>query len=593
LNILSANCSFYHESLFRVDLAASRPRVLGWIRSAAILDGDWGTSIAYVLGIAFALGGPSSTFHLVMMLGLTTLVALNYITICRLYPDGGGVYSSLRARSRVMAVIGALMLSADYIITASLSVLVACHYFDLPDPVVFASVIILLIGALNFFGPRHAGTLAVVISTGTLAVLVLLAFFALPTAMTDLTVAPSADGLFANWHIFVGTILSISGIESISNMTSVIKDPARSSRRAILSVLLKITTLTMILGFAMNVLPEALLKDHVEDMLRFLGEHYVGQWFGPVIGVTLGFLLISAGNTAVNALMSLQFLMSADRELPAVLGRLNRFGVPHYALAVAVVLPLIILWIEADVVALASLYAIGVVGAILINIFSTGVNRSLPIPAIGRILMLISAAVLLLVELTIAIDKTAALVFALSVIAVGMAARWMSRRRVSGDSAAAAAPAPGAEPGTLRGGGGETGGPEGPRILVAVHKLSEKLLRRVCAETKLQKSFLYVLNLRQLYLSGELPSMPGGGGRVDTGWIERICAEYEIPYTVITGFTPEVGYTIAEQAATLGVDKLILGTTKRSLVEKALRGDVIRTVSELLPDEIQLAIYRN
>ena len=51
--------------------------------------------------------------------------------------------------------------------------------------------------------------------------------------------------------------------------------------------------------------------------------------------------------------------------------------------------------------------------------------------------------------------------------------------------------------------------------------------------------------------------------------------------------------TITEQAATLGVDKLILGTTKRSLVEQALRGDIIRTVSELLPDEIQLAIYRN
>ena len=33
-------------------------------------------------------------------------------------------------------------------------------------------------------------------------------------------------------------------------------------------------------------------------------------------------------------------------------------------------------------------------------------------------------------------------------------------------------------------------------------------------------------------------------------------------------------------------------TTQRTLVEKALRGDVIQTVSELLPEEIQLAIYR-
>ncbi|HLB00330.1 MAG TPA: universal stress protein [Bacteroidota bacterium] len=580
-----------------MDLVTSRPRVLGWIRSAAILDGDWGTSIAYVLGIAFALGGPSSSFHLVMMLGLTTLVALNYITICRLYPDGGGVYSSLRSRARVMAVIGALMLAADYIVTASLSVLEACHYLNLPHPVFFASVIIILIGILNVFGPRHAGTLAVIISTGTLLTLVVLAFFAFPAVTSNAGVRPVEGGLIPNWHIFVGVILSISGIESISNMTSVMKDPARSSRRAILSVLVKIVTLTLILGIAMNALPETILKNRVEDMLRFLGEYYVGEWFGPLIGIALGFLLISAGNTAINALMSLQFLMSADRELPSALRRLNRYGVPYYALAVAVALPLVILLIEADVVALASLYAIGVVGAILINIFSTGINRALTIPAPIRGLMMASAAVLFMIEVTIAIDKSAALIFAIAVITVGMTARTLTRVRAQrvalgvagGRRAAAEVEAPGPvppKPAIAVPSGGN-------RILVAVHELSENLLRRVCEETRLQHAFLFVLNLRQLSVSGELPATLSGDVRINTAWIDSICTMYDIPYKVITGITPEVGYTIAEQAATLGVDKLILGTTKRSLVEQALRGDVIRTVSELLPDEIQLAIYRN
>jgi len=36
-----------------------------------------------------------------------------------------------------------------------------------------------------------------------------------------------------------------------------------------------------------------------------------------------------------------------------------------------------------------------------------------------------------------------------------------------------------------------------------------------------------------------------------------------------------------------------LGAPQRSLVSKALRGDVIRMVSELLPEEIQLVIYRS
>ena len=82
-----------------MEYATSRPRVLGWLRSAAILDGDWGTSIAYVLGISFALGGYASIWHLLMMLGLTSLVAVNYMTICRLFPSGGGVYSSVHPRS--------------------------------------------------------------------------------------------------------------------------------------------------------------------------------------------------------------------------------------------------------------------------------------------------------------------------------------------------------------------------------------------------------------------------------------------------------------------------------------------------------------
>jgi amino acid transporter len=578
-----------------VDLVTSRPRVLGWVRSAAILDGDWGTSIAYVLGIAFALGGRSSTFHLVMMLGLTTLVAINYITICRLYPDGGGVYSSLRSRTRPMAVVAALMLAAGYIVTASLSVLEACHYFGLPYPVFSASLIIAAIGLLNLFGPRHAGTFAVVISTLTLAALGTLAFFAFPDAVSNISVTPAEGGSFENWSIFVGTILSISGIESISNMTSVMKDPARDSRKAILGVLLKVSTLTLIVGFAMNTLPEEMLGGHVDWMLRFLGEHYVGEWFGPVVGIAVGFLLISAGNTAINALMSLQFLMSADRELPPSLSKLNRFGVPYYALGVAVVLPVIVLIVEGDVLGLASLYAIGVVGAILINIFSTGINRLLSISPGARALMMFSAVVLFLIEVTIAVDKTPALVFALSVIAVGMTARALTRRRArpeagSGEAAAAVATE---TPEPRVAAPMQPVSPEGHRILVAVHNLSEKLLRRVCEETRLQKSFLFVLNLRQLSVLGELPSSIGGEVRIDTGWIDRICATYGIPYKVITGITPEVGYTIAEQAATLGVDKLILGTTKRSLVEQALRGDVIRTVSELLPDEIQLAIYRN
>ena len=89
-----------------------RPRDLKWYQAGAMLYGDWGTSKAYVLGIAFALAGHASWFFLGIMSLLTVLVGVCYMIICRMYPDGGGVYSSVRPRSENLAVVGALLLDA-------------------------------------------------------------------------------------------------------------------------------------------------------------------------------------------------------------------------------------------------------------------------------------------------------------------------------------------------------------------------------------------------------------------------------------------------------------------------------------------------
>ena len=184
-----------------VTYATSRPRVIGWLKSAAILDGDWGTSIAYVLGIAFTLAGYSSMWHLTMMLGLTTLVAFNYVTICRLNPNGGGVYSSVYHRSHSLAVIGALLLTADYVVTMALSVLDACHYLGLQHPAVWAVAIILLVGMLNWFGPRHTGGLAFIISIFTIATLLTIVVASAPTAIPSAHIAEPAGGFWQNWSM--------------------------------------------------------------------------------------------------------------------------------------------------------------------------------------------------------------------------------------------------------------------------------------------------------------------------------------------------------------------------------------------------------
>src|SRR3954462_2243078 len=113
-------------------LTGQRPRNVGWLQAAGLLFGDWGTSRLYVLGIALFFAGRSAFWLIVGMSVLTLAVGWGYTQICRIFPDGGGVFTAAKSRSKTLAVIGALLLFADYTVTASLSSLEAFHYFGLP-----------------------------------------------------------------------------------------------------------------------------------------------------------------------------------------------------------------------------------------------------------------------------------------------------------------------------------------------------------------------------------------------------------------------------------------------------------------------------
>src|SRR5215217_1452039 len=110
-------------------LSSERPRNVNWFQAAALLFGDWGTSRLYVLGLAFLVAGRSSFWLIAAMSFLILAVGWAYTQICRIYPDGGGVYTAAKQRSRILDVVGALLLFADYTVTASLIAVEAFHYF--------------------------------------------------------------------------------------------------------------------------------------------------------------------------------------------------------------------------------------------------------------------------------------------------------------------------------------------------------------------------------------------------------------------------------------------------------------------------------
>ena len=81
------------------------------------------------------------------------------------------------------------------------------------------------------------------------------------------------------------------------------------------------------LGVQLNIYPLD-REQHVNDMLAFLSGHYVGAWGEWAVRIVGGLLLLSAGNTAITDMISVQYLMARDGELPRFLVKLNRFGVP-------------------------------------------------------------------------------------------------------------------------------------------------------------------------------------------------------------------------------------------------------------------------
>jgi amino acid transporter/nucleotide-binding universal stress UspA family protein len=606
-----------------MELGAHRPRNVGWARAAGLLYGDWGTSKAYVIGLAFVAAQFSSFPIILAVCALTGLVGFNYIIICRHFPEGGGVYSAAREQSRVLAVLGSLLLLADFIVTASLSCWAAMSYFGVPREFLKEATMgfIIIIGLINYFGPKHSGSLAVFLAVPM--VVVVLAIIALSVPSLGVShLEPIHTSFRKNWVAFVEVILALSGVEAIANLTGVMKlDPdsspdkpkvSKTSTRAIVVVAIEVVFGTALLGWAMLSLPPSMtnvIEFRYEDMLRFLGEHYgtqvfgmnFGHIFGMVIGLVVGLLLLSAVNTAVSAMIGLTYMLGRDREMPYGFTRLNSHGVPWQPLIVATMLPAILVLVTNDTngtKALADMYAIGVVGAITVNLGSTCFNKRLKLSwwEIGT--MFVTFVILFAVEVTIAKTKPAALFFATCVIGTGFALRWYAMKRAGYETITltremAAAVVKPERLANLR-----PNLAAGQSILVAARGFTP-VLRFALEEAKLRQGNLYVLYVKQISVN-----LPGPLAHVERPRWESDAQAAEIMYGMfdlaksadvsvlpVYAVSDDPAATILDIAATLGVDMLMLGSPHRSGLAKLLRGDVVTEVARSLPENIQLVIH--
>ena len=604
-------------------LQGSRPRVLHWYHAGPMLFGDWGTSRLYVLGLAFAFMGQSSLWFMAAMSFLLIAVGWAYEVICRHFPCGGGVYSAARERSETLAVFGGLLLCADYVVTAALSALDAFHYLHLPHPEWWAAGGIALVGVVNFFGPTKAGTLALVVALTTVVLTAIIGIASVPHLQNVVVTRPTG-GSWKSWSQFTAIILAISGVEAVANMTGIMVEPVtKTARRSIWPVLIEIVVLNLVLCVAMQAIPLAVLGNgdpalattaHRDDMLKVLAEYYVGPVFASVASLAFAALLLSAVNTAVTDLVSIQFMMARDKELPGMFGGLNHWGMPVLPLLIGTVVPLATVLLAPDVGILAELYAIGVVGAIAINVSACATNKRLGLKRHEQIGMLILAVLMIAIWVTIAYEKPRALAFAGTIVGAGLGARWLTRNyekigewmlaptefplEVPLESVVAIpAPVPFVpmsethreEPRVVT-----VSRPTPAKRVMVASRGNPKLLRFACEYARSQDAELWVLFVR--YIAIDVGPARASDLAADNEaqrlnqQAEQFAAEFDIPWRFVYATTADVPETILDIAATYAVDVLILGASRRGALWKVMKGDVIQKVAELLPESINLLI---
>jgi amino acid transporter/nucleotide-binding universal stress UspA family protein len=581
-------------------LAAERPRNVGWLQAAGLLFGDWGTSRLYVLGLAFFFARGASLWLIAAMSLLILAVGWAYTEICRIYPDGGGVYTAAKHKSRTLAVVGALLLFADYVVTASLSSLDGFHYFGmghaqslwaLNSPGLWAIVSIIAIGAFNLLGPKHTGGFAIAAAVGMMFITLLITAFALP--QVDWATLPQRVGHIDErpgqlWIHFVSIVLALSGVEAIGNLTGVMKKPvARTARKAIWVVAVEVAVFNILLGIAMvSRLSDAQNADHKEDMLAFLASGYAGGWAEWAVRVVGGVLLLSATNTVITDMISVQYLMSRDGELPPVFQKLNRFGVPWVPAVIATAVPCLVLVVSHDLEHLAALYAIGVVGAVAINITLVSTHPRLR-GTWRKGAALLLGVFLMAIWVTLACTKLHALAFVTVVMVVGLAARaatkWYVRRG-------------GERPSLLRQAILDQLTPEvmlRPKALVGTYG-SEALAPAALDEARRNDMPLVVCFIREVALSYKYDDKL----TIDTDLAaQRVFARYldlghqaGVPIIPVYDQGGDAAEVIAETAATFGVARILIGTSRRGALHHLIKGHFQRRIESLLPPEIQVKV---
>lgn len=380
---------------------------LGSFLCWGVVFADLGTSVYYVPGILYGQYERLAGFFVILTLSVFVLLTLKYAEVTERFPEGGGVVTvSSRALGPWAGAFGGMLILVDYFLTASLSSLSGLTYFDVVAPglkswVLWATVgVLVVLGLLNWWGIKESASVSAIFAAiAFISDLVVLIYIFARVPLPE--IGHVFTEMFAG-HAFTpkvlitgyaGAFLAFSGLESISQLSPVMRVP----RRRVAGWALAITAVTvgitspLLTVFSTTLLCQRaqLVKGVLEcvtptgrgvdpnQFISALGGAYAGPWLAVAVAVSASALLVFASNTAIIGSYHVFLALTRMRFFPPVIIRYNRLrGTPHVAILLATAIPIaILIAARGQIDLLGDMYAFGLLGAFTLTSIGLDVVR--------------------------------------------------------------------------------------------------------------------------------------------------------------------------------------------------------------------------
>jgi amino acid transporter len=369
----------------------------------AVVFADIGTSVYYTPGILYNTPGIGRLAGLFVSMTMVAfiLLAIKYAEVSVRFPEGGGVVTvSARALNPWFGALGGMFILVDYFLTAAISSLSGLQYFQDIIPAIApyvlpATIIVLvLLGALNWWGIKESAVVSAVIAVAAfVSDMVIIAAVLLWVPLP--TIGALIGEMFHGGQLtgvtlltgFAGAFLAFSGLESISQLSPVMRLPRRKTVTIALGIvvitvgltspLLTIFSTLLLDGQHNNLLAHPVPNIDPNQFISQLGQAYGGPILGTATAITASALLIFASNTAIIGAYHVFMALSHMSFFPkAVLKLEPRRGTPLYSIMLATGIPVVILILaQGQIDLLGQLYAFGLLGAFALTCISLDVLR--------------------------------------------------------------------------------------------------------------------------------------------------------------------------------------------------------------------------